>query len=134
MNNLNDTKVSYCGLKIIDNSSLLKVIAGLGKEWQRIAHHVTIKLGELPIDLKDKKGTIFPMTATHIGRYDNKVFAVKVEVDIKTYNAFAHITLAINNKTNGKPVMSNHITSWTPIKNIKLEGKILEFNNAGNEI
>jgi hypothetical protein len=101
-------------------------------DWFKIAHHFTICLGELPEHLKrywlDEEVTL---TATEIG-FSDKAIAVKVsgffniskpefEDDIK----IPHITLAIN-PFDAKPVDSNFITDWKPIKPIKLRGIIKE--------
>ena len=132
---LNESNPSYCGLYIKDNSKLLELVQDLDDSWKRIAHHVTIKLGRLPDDLQYEKGNNLPIIVTHIGQLENKVIAVKVKVDVKTYNEFAHVTLAVNYENGGKPFLSNKITEWKLInKKIELIGEIAEFTNNGKII
>lgn len=101
-------------------------------DWIKIAHHFTICLGELPEHLKrywlDEEVTL---TATEIGISDKSV-AVKIsgffnvgKVEFEDDIKIPHITLAIN-PFDAKPVDSNSITNWTPIKHIKLRGVVTE--------
>jgi hypothetical protein len=130
---LNESKAAYCGLLIVDNKQLLKLVDNLDNDWERLAHHMTIKMGELPEELKDKKGNVFvDLTATHIGYFEDKVVAVKLDSKFKSQNAFSHVTLAVNRKNGGKPFLSNKITEWKKLdKPISLEGKLSEFASDG---
>jgi hypothetical protein len=100
--------------------------------WKIICDHMTICLGELPEHLKrywlDEEVTL---TATEIGISDKSV-AVKIsgffnvgKVEFEDDIKIPHITLAIN-PFDAKPVDSNSITNWTPIKHIKLRGVVTE--------
>jgi len=131
-----NTNVSYCGLKIVDNSKLISIVDNNEdfNGWKRYAHHVTIKLGELPTELRSLKGKRLPITVTHLGQLDGKVVAVKVKVGVKTSNAFAHITLAVNQNSGAKPYDSNKITEWFLIRKFDVVGIVSEFDNHGNSI
>jgi hypothetical protein len=50
--------------------------------------------------------------------------AVKVE-GYPSNNAIPHITVAVN-PNGGKPVMSNDITKWQPVKHFMLLGQVGE--------
>jgi len=104
-------------------------------DWNKIAHHSTICLGELPEHLKrywlDEEVTL---TVTELGVSD-KVVAVKVNGffsiskphDLENEGSkFAHITLAIN-PIDGKPQDSNLITDWKKVEPLKLEGIVREI-------
>lgn len=129
-------KPSYCGLLVMDNKELLQLVKDLGPDWERLAHHMTIKLGSLPDALADKKGNIFvDFTATHIGYLDDKVVAVKIDTAMKTQNSFPHVTLAVNRKNGGTPFLSNKITEWKKLETpIHLEGKLSEFSDYEKEV
>lgn len=103
--------------------------------WTKIAHHMTICLGELPEHLKRYwLGEEITLTATEIG-YSDKAVAVKVtghfSISKKNQNDgfgpnFEHITLAIN-PLDGNPSDSNSINNWEKIPPIKLIGKVEEI-------
>lgn len=133
---LNEGNPAYCGIKIVNNKELLSLVADLDETWEKLAHHVTIKMGGLPEELKKSKGKEVIVTAVKLGLLDNKVVAVEVVLDgIKTNNSIAHVTLAVNRKNGGKPVMSNQITKWEPLaKEIILKGIISEFSSNGETI
>ena len=50
-------KVSYCGV-MLDQQSREMILNHLSipNDWKVICHHMTIKMGELPENLKNKKG------------------------------------------------------------------------------
>ena len=94
-------------------------------EWKIYAHHMTIKLDEINekyvkfLDIQQPKVELIINT---IGS-DEKVMAVGVfsalikdengdVVEIKSQNTQPHITLAINSREGGKPVMSNYLKNW----------------------
>lgn len=91
--------------------------------WNIFAHHMTINLGEL----KDKSqiGEKVILEVTHIGESD-MTMAVKVN-GFPSKNEIPHITIAIN-PDGGKPVMSNQITNWRPIKPFRIEGIVTEIS------
>lgn len=96
------------------------------ESWEIIAHHMTIKMGGLPSYLFSDKGTEQSLDVTGYGSND-KVIAVRV-AGYYTSNKIPHITLAVNRKAGGKPVMSNDITNWQPISTVlKLKGMVEEI-------
>ena len=90
--------------------------------WKVIAHHMTINLGEL----KDKSnvGEEVVLTVTDVGLSD-MAMAVKVS-GYPSKNDIPHITIAVN-PDGGKPVMSNQITNWRPIKKFMVNGVVTEI-------
>jgi len=126
----NFIKPAFCGVLILNNYKLLKLVYDL--DWEKLAHHMTIKMCGLPEGVI--KGTKVKLTATEIGSFDDKVVAVKVVTDVKTNNETKHITLAVNRDNDGKPFLSNKITEWTPIDQIELDGIISEFDSNSNPI
>lgn len=90
--------------------------------WTPIAHHMTIAFGK---PLKDPKenGKNVTLTVTEVGISD-MAMAVKVE-GYPSNNKIPHITIAIN-PNGGKPVMSNDITKWQPIKPFVVMGRVGE--------
>lgn len=95
-------------------------------KWEIIAHHMTIKMGELPSYLVDDKGTRQKLEANAFA-YDDKVIAVRVSGYFTT-NKTPHITVAVNRGRGGKPVQSNNLTNWQPLeKPIVLSGVVSEL-------
>ena len=105
-------------------------------DWIKIAHHMTICLGELPEHIKkywlDEDVTL---TVTELGISD-KAVAVKVTGFFNVAKAslpddeisrFPHITLAIN-PIDAKPVDSNFITEWQSVEPFDVKGTIIEIS------
>ena len=130
-------KVSYAAVVLDDDSRnlLLSTFVYPNSEftdWVKISHHMTICLRELPEFLKrywlDEEVSL---TVTELGISD-KAIAVKVTgfftlVDSKdAVLKFPHITLAIN-PLYAKPLDSNLITNWTPVKHLKISGAVKEI-------
>lgn len=126
---------------ILDNSSrerLLRAINLIGIEipddWKIIAHHVTIAFGqEIPekfSKLKNNVGAKIGFMAEKVAMND-KVIAVGVS-GVESLNDVPHITIAVNVKEGGKPVMSNDLTNWKPLKRpLRLTGIIKEIPYTG---
>jgi len=110
-----------------DKKKLLEIFASqIPDGWSKYAHHMTIKMGELPPEYKNDIDKQVKLTAYEIGTSD-KAVAVKVK-GYWTTNHFAHITLAVDTNKGGKPVDSNKITVWHPLPNtIPLNGKVTEI-------
>lgn len=110
------------------NSLVFNVGDEIKAGWKLFAHHMTINLGEL----KDKSqiGETITLQVTDIGHSD-MAMAVKVN-GFFTKNEIPHITIAIN-PDGGKPVMSNEITNWRPIKPFNVEGIVTEIKRDGIE-
>ena len=90
-----------------------------------ICHHMTINLGEL----KDKTdlGKEVTLTVEAIGISD-MAMAVRVS-GFPSKNEIPHITVAIN-PDGGKPVISNEITKWRPIKSFMIRGVVTEIKKS----
>lgn len=96
-------------------------------DWTVYAHHMTINMGALPPEKKTILGDTIRLYVTHID-WNDKVVAVKVRDDLNlSTNKTPHITLAVNKKNGGKPVMSNELTQWKPLKKkFYVNGKVEE--------
>ena len=111
---------------VLDNKShdlLLNTFSNLIPDgWKKIAHHMTITLGELrdKTDI-DKDVTL---TVTHVGLSD-KAMAVVV-TGYRSKNKTPHVTIAIN-PNDGKAKDSNDITNFKEVKPFEIVGKITEI-------
>ena len=93
--------------------------------WEVVAHHMTIKMGELPSYPKDDLDSTQALEVTGYA-YNDKVIAVRVSGYFTT-NEVPHVTIAVNRSKGGKPVMSNKLTNWQPlVKPISLRGTVKE--------
>ena len=121
--------VSYSAVVLDDRDrkKLLEIfVSQIPDNWSKYAHHMTIKMGELPPEYKNDIDKQVKLTAYEIGTSD-KAVAVKVR-GYWTTNHFAHVTLAVNTNEGGKPVDSNKITVWHPLPNtISLSGTVTEI-------
>ncbi len=126
---LNERRLEYSAV-ILDEPSRSRLLNEfrnvIPEDWKVIADHMTIafRQGLNSINRLDDKDQMVTIYATHLGISD-KAIAVRVEGYPST-NKIAHITLAINVKAGGKPVMSNDIENWDKIKKIVLRGKVVE--------
>lgn len=94
--------------------------------WKMYNHHMTICMGELPNYLKQYLGTRQKLEVTHVGISPMAV-AVRV-TGFDSKNKIPHVTMAVNIKGGGKPVMSNDIKDWKALENpIKLTGEVKEL-------
>jgi hypothetical protein len=82
--------------------------------WEYLGHHMTIKMGELPVMFKSRIGESVELIVEKIGM-DDRAMAVKVLDGGLSTNKLPHITLAVNRKNGGKPFHSNKI----PLENFK---------------
>ena len=130
--------VSYTAV-ILDEQSVRALLQSLAPilenlDWEIVAHHVTINMKSLDVKLNDPKilGQTILMKATTLG-IDELVCAVGVEMDVNS-DRFKHITVAVNRKEGGRPMLSKAITNWRPlseygIRDINLSGVVQEVNN-----
>lgn len=128
--------VSYSAI-ILDWPSMMRLSKAFTwkcpEDWEWISHHVTIKLGALGEKDKGKIGMEYPIEIKEIGKSE-KALAIKVSVpneikEIMVGPAFPHVTLAVNRIGGGKPVDSNKITDWEPIKvDFSLSGTVQEIS------
>ena len=97
--------------------------------WEWIAHHMTIKLGQLSEDLRNELlGKKVILKITKIADND-KVMAIGV-TGCYCERKIPHVTLAVNRADGGKPHMSNDLKDWFPYStNFDLTGTIQEVEN-----
>lgn len=105
-------KVSYSAV-VLENESRQRILNHLSipNDWKVICHHMTIKMGELPENLKEKIGHYVTLQVTKLGKSD-LALAVGVETSL-SQNVIPHITVAINALNGAKPKDSNAIQDWT---------------------
>jgi hypothetical protein len=124
--------ISYSAV-VLDNISHQKLVGVfkpmIPEGWEIYAHHMTIKLGALDDNSQPKQDMIEgKMITLKVEDYaiDEKVMAVGVS-GYESMNTKSHITLAVNRKEGGKPVMSNYLKEWRPlIFPLELTGKVTE--------
>lgn len=121
----------YTGL-VLDEESQKRLVKRfihlIPKDWDIIAHHMTINMGPISKGPADPSllNTDAELTVVSVAA-DEKVLAVGVTSDIPSSNAKPHITVAVNRRGGGKPVMSNNLTSWEALSDpFDLQGKIQE--------
>lgn len=124
------SKILYTAVVLDDKSHKLLVDTFKDKipftDPKILAHHMTIVFGEgLPSFVDGAVGDTVTLTATQLG-LSTKAMAVRVK-GFYSKNKIPHITIAVNHKEGGKPVMSNDIKNWKDIPNIKLTGKVVEI-------
>jgi len=122
------SNVAYSAV-VLDEKSRNRLIerfkSAIPEGYEIIAHHMTINLGE--IDPKFAKYLEMPVRL-NVDEFamDDKVVAVGVS-GFESNNAKPHITLAVNRKAGGKPVMSNNLTDWKRLKRpLLVTGKVTE--------
>lgn len=123
--------ISYSAV-VLDDESRTKLITSLSslipEGWKLVAHHMTINLGNINDEFIDDINKSVQLTAYEYA-IDDKVMAVKVN-GYSTLNKIPHITIAVNKKNGGKPVMSNYLTEWKVLKDtIQLTGIVSEIPN-----
>ena len=121
-------KVRYTAVVLDDDSraSLIKVFHQMiPEDFELVAHHMTINMGEINEVYQDLLGIDVKLTVISYA-IDDKVMAVGVK-GCPTVNEIPHITVAVNRKAGGKPYLSNKLTNWKPINfPINLNGKVEE--------
>lgn len=126
---IEQNKISYSAVVLDENSRniLLSFTKSLiPGDFEIIAHHMTICMGELPNDLKNKINEKVELQAYEIG-FSEKAIAVKVS-GFYSKNEIPHITLAVNRNIGGKPFDSSKIKNWIPLdKTIDLIGFVQEI-------
>lgn len=94
--------------------------------FEIIAHHMTINLGEIDPQYEQYISMPVRLQADDFAM-DDKVAAVGVS-GFPSNNSKPHITLAVNRKAGGKPKMSNELKDWQPLKRpLLLVGKVEEI-------
>jgi hypothetical protein len=123
-----EDKVLYSAV-VLDKESQSKLLSQFPapEGWRSIAHHMTIVFGK-GLEDKSEVGKEVELTVTELGISD-MAMAVKVDGYPST-NKIPHITIAVNDKEGGKPVMSNDITNWEKVDlgfNLRLHGIVTEI-------
>lgn len=110
------SKISYSAV-VLDEISRKRLIERfksiIPNGFEIIAHHMTINLGEIDSKYVRFLGMSINLTVTDVAMND-KVIAVGVS-GFDSNNSKPHITLAVNRKLGGKPMMSNSLTNWKEI-------------------
>lgn len=121
-------KVSYSAV-VLDEKSRDRLIEKfkdlIPEGFEVIAHHMTINLGEIDPEYEKYLGMSIRLSVNDIAM-DDKVIAVGVS-GFYSKNSKPHITLAVNRKAGGKPMMSNNLTNWQKLKRpLMITGKVIE--------
>jgi len=120
--------ISYSAV-VLDDRSKQRLIERfktiIPEGFEIVAHHMTINMGEIDPKLEKYLGLPVRLSVNEFA-IDDKVMAVGVS-GFETHNAKAHITLAVNRANGGKPMMSNKLTNWQPLKRpLYITGKVIE--------
>jgi hypothetical protein len=129
---LGGNHILYSGVIIEDPKEIEKLKQAsdefVPSDWVRPDnYHMTISLGPLPDSLKFR-GDLNKEVTLKVTAYgqSEKAFAFKV-TGYMTKGNLQHITMAYNPKEGGRPVDSNYITGWVPIKEFEVNGIIREI-------
>ena len=122
------SNISYSAV-VLDDKSRQRLIERfktiIPEGFEIIAHHMTINMGEIDPELEKYLGLPVRLSVNEFA-IDDKVVAVGVS-GFETHNSKAHITLAVNRENGGKPMMSNKLTNWQPLKRpLYITGKVTE--------
>lgn len=122
------SNISYSAV-VLDDKSRQRLIERfktiIPEGFEIVAHHMTINMGEIDPELEKYLGLPVRLSVNEFA-IDDKVVAVGVS-GFETHNAKAHITLAVNRENGGKPMMSNKLTNWQPLKRpLYITGKVTE--------
>jgi hypothetical protein len=111
------SNISYSAV-VLDESSRNRLIRRfeslIPEGWEVVAHHATIKLGELDPNEKWMINEEITLSVNDFAM-DDKVMAVGVSGS-ESHNAKPHITIAVNRQAGGKPMMSNKLIDWKKIR------------------
>jgi hypothetical protein len=110
-------RITYSAV-VLDKKSRSRLLEYMShyipNHFEVIAHHMTINMGELKPEMKDRIGEQVTLKVVSVGISD-MALAVGVE-GFPSKNAIPHVTVAINRKEGAKPFMSNKITNWQPVQ------------------
>ena len=121
-------RITYSAV-VLDEKSRSKLLEYMAEyvpdNYEKIAHHMTINMGELKPEFKKYLGDSVTLRVIKVGISD-KVVAVMVK-GFPTKNNIPHITVAIDRKAGAKPYDSNKITNWQPVQfALDLNGVVTE--------
>jgi len=125
---INQSNILYSCV-LLDEPSKQLIISRINipDDWKIINHHMTITLGELPHEMKNRIGEVIELPVNRIGISD-LALALGVDTDV-CLKPNPHITVAINDKNGGKPKHSNDIENWVSmIQPFKVKGTITEVS------
>ena len=121
-------RITYSCVVLDDKSRsmLLEHLSNnIPNNFEIIAHHMTINMGELEPEMKHMISDKVTLKVTKIG-ISELALAVAVE-GFPSKNDIPHITVAVNRKDGGKPFDSNKITNWQPVQfALELTGIVTE--------
>jgi hypothetical protein len=103
---------------------LLLNLFAIPENWEKIAHHMTIKMGSAEF-VENMLGQEATMKVVAIAS-NERVMAVQVETPVPSTNEIKHITLGVNRSIGGKPFHSNQLVEWTPIQPVEVKGIVKE--------
>jgi hypothetical protein len=109
----------YTALVLTEKSRtklLQKVDSLVPADWDIIAHHMTINMGDIlngPLKTNPKLLGETWLCIVSSFSLDERVFAVGVDCVLPSSNEVKHITIAVNREGGGKPFHSNKLTDWT---------------------
>jgi hypothetical protein len=123
-----EKKASYSAV-VLDEASHMALLDSMKEHipegWKEYAHHMTINLGPLKGD-RGEIGKTVTITASSWDIND-KAIAVAVDGYERKMPGTAHVTVAVNSSSGGKPKDSNDLSNWKPLeKPISLNGTVLE--------
>lgn len=115
---------------VLDENSRNKLINRFKNEipedWEIIAHHMTINLGEISPEYEKYLGMTVRLSVNTIAM-DDKVIAVGVS-GFPSKNKIPHITLGVNRKNDGVPKLSNNLVNWKLLKRpFSIVGRVTEI-------
>lgn len=120
--------MTYTALVLTDESHN-KLVAAYAEHipagWKTFAHHMTMNMGKIKSEHEHMLGRYADLVVKAFA-IDDKVAAVMVESDVPSKNDIPHVTLAVNKKGGGKPVMSNNLKNWKEVEPIILRGRVEE--------
>lgn len=123
------SKISYSAVVLNERSRdrLLKRFKELIPEgWEVVGHHMTINMGPIKEEYERYLGLAVPLMVEDFAMND-KVAAVGVG-GFPSDNSKPHITLAVNRQVGAKPMMSNELRDWEPIKRpLQIVGNVEEI-------
>jgi len=103
------------------------------KGWKAFAHHLTMHMGPATENEQLMLGEFVTLVIDAVAQ-NEMVAAARVaraftsRATVESKNPTPHITLAVNRKAGGKPVMSNQLTEWQPVETLRLRGRIEEVS------
>lgn len=124
----------YTGV-LLDEESREKLRALAPSDWKFLGHHMVLNMGPMDTHLNRPAnlGRRYKIVA-HLVASNDKVVAVGVWSPLKTFNARAHIAVAVNRKQEGKASDASHLIGWIKLRpTLELWGTVMEFGRGREE-